>query len=559
MSRVRRSRYHRLAVALLLLLSSGVPAARASEAQSAEAAPAAPALTAEALAATALFDLPAEEWREPSVIRSQDGRLRVDMRVAYAEHQVRDAQGNPLRLRLRSYNGGIVGPTLRVKAGDTLFMTLINDLPPETGPEATDAEAAAAHHHAAMKECPNVPHDFNTTNMHTHGLHISPRPPADDVFQAVRPGGRFGYVFPILPAGNPPGQPPAQHYPGTFWYHAHRHGSTALQLASGMAGTLIVEGDVDQVPEIRSAGERLFVFQQIAHDRNGRVESFGDLRSNWVNVVGEHTRINGVLKPRFILRPGQIERWRMVDAGIFGDVPFHVVPATPGAPGFRTYRIAVDGITLPAPQPVAEVQLAPGYRTDLLVQAPLAEGVYYLRKKTSQFDFTVADDPSPAGPQILAEIVVQGRPCERSQPGCGLGIPTALPHANPILRDVEDREIVARKDVTFSVKTEPLRFLIEDQCFDPDVTLPKFQVTRNTAEEWTLKNTSGGPHPFHIHVNAFQVMEPEGRTWHDTIVIPPGGSVKIRSRFERFDGRFVTHCHILTHEDLGMMQTVEIR
>lgn len=546
------SRSARLTLLALLLGAALAPLATAQE----EATP--PVLSRAALVATALFDAPPQEWWEPPVVASEDHALSTRLVVDYADHEVIDHTGARVKLHLRSYNGQILGPTLRARAGDTLYVQLNNRLPQEPH-LAKDGQTAEAAHHAAMSACPNVPHDFNTTNLHTHGLHISPTRPSDDVFLDVGPKQSFDYVFKILPAGNPgPGNP--VHYPGTFWYHAHRHGSTAMQLASGMAGALIIVGDVDEVPEIKTANERLFVFQQIAYGKDGKIEDFTQLFPNWSTVVNEHTRINGRLKPRFTMRPGQIERWRMIDSGLFADVPFHLVPANPGQPAMQIAQIAVDGITLPAPRKLTQIDLGPGQRTDLLVSAPTAKGTYYLRKLDSKFDFTGVGAADRAEAQILAEIVVDGDPCTRQTPGCGGGVPARLPAPTAMLPDIPER--IPVKDVTFSVEVNPAptRFLIENECFDPDKVLPKFDLELGAAEEWLLHNTSEGVHPYHIHVNAFQVIEADGtKTWRDTVVIPPKSTVRIRSRFERFSGDFVTHCHILIHEDKGMMQRVRIR
>ena len=103
--------------------------------------------------------------------------------------------------------------------------------------------------------CPNhnIPHHSNTTNLHTHGLHISPSNSSDNVLLKIEPGGRFQYRFDI----------PDDHQPGTFWYHAYVHGSTALQVANGMGGALIIEGGLDTLQAISAARERLFMFQQM--------------------------------------------------------------------------------------------------------------------------------------------------------------------------------------------------------------------------------------------------------------------------------------------------------
>lgn len=528
--------------------------------------PPAPTVSAEELAASANADLAPEPWWEPSRIESHGGELAATLDVRYATHHVRDHHGAIRQLHLRSYNGQLVGPTLVFRAGDTLRIKLVNRLPADPDAPA-DPEVAAAAHHAAMSECPNVPHDFDTTNLHTHGLHISPKEPADDVLRSIEPGGHFDYVFPILPAGLPPGQPAGTHYPGTFWYHAHRHGSTAIQLASGMAGALIVKGDVDKMPELASANERLFILQQIAYGADGTIEDFGRLRNNWDNVVRQRTRINGRLYPLIELRPGQIERWRLIDSGVFADLPLSIVPENPNSRPFQLFQIAADGITFEQPRPVRGLELAPGNRADLLVLAPTTEGRYFLYKTQSKYDLTTGGvgEEHLAGPERVAEIVVRGEPCRRGAPGCGSGIPTKLdsPTTRSMLPPIE--RFSKQETVTFSVEPSggPVpKFMIEDDCYKPGVILPKFELKRGDAQEWMLINTSRGPHPFHIHVNAFQLMD-QGGVWRDTVMIPPAtndgpGKVRIRTRFERFDGTFVTHCHILTHEDLGMMQEVRI-
>src|SRR5262249_54872784 len=139
---------------------------------------------------------------------------------------------------LRNYNGKLVGPTLHVRPGDTLRITLKNELDPETDTGALDTM-----------------HGFNTTNLHTHGLNVSPSGDSDNVLREVGPGKTASYVIKI----------PANHPAGTFWYHAHKHGSVAGQVGSGMAGALIIAGGQDNVPEIAAAADRVLVLQQIPY------------------------------------------------------------------------------------------------------------------------------------------------------------------------------------------------------------------------------------------------------------------------------------------------------
>src|SRR5262249_49159893 len=146
-----------------------------------------------------------EPFAEAETIRSVDGRLHVTLTVNYGDNVIRGS-----RVRLRCYNGRLVGPTLRAKPGDVLHVRLDNRLP----------EVPELPVHSV-----NVPHGLNSTNLHTHGLHVSPEGNSDNVYLDVRPGQTQDYEIKI----------PKDHVAGTFWYHPHRHGSVALQASSGMS------------------------------------------------------------------------------------------------------------------------------------------------------------------------------------------------------------------------------------------------------------------------------------------------------------------------------------
>lgn len=502
-------------------------------------------LTAAELKKTDLGQTPASDWAEPPVLKSENGKLETTLKVAYAKNFL-DVGTERKWLWLRSYNGMLTGPTLRVKPGDTLKVHLVNDLP---GPEQE----------MVMKEgeCAQPTHGFNVTNLHTHGLHISPKEPGDNVLVKVGPGHDYPYKFEILPAGNP-GPEKARQYPGTFWYHAHNHGSTAMQLASGMSGALIVEGDIDEVPEIKAARERLFLFQQLAYNDKGEVEEFKEIEDEW-STGQRHTIINGRVKPRFKMRPGEVERWRFIDSGIFEDLPVTIRPAQEGG-AFKMYRIAIDGITPPKSEEVASVELGPGYRVDLLVKAPAQKGTYYLYKQPSLYSLSgKKKSPGVNNEQILAEIEVEGEDCVAgSTPSCATQIPVALPAPTDMLPDIPKPKMT--REIKFKVVNADLQlFSINNTCYDHNK--PIAEPTVGDVEEWTVSNLTEIAHPFHIHVNAFQIVDAQGnpQEWHDTIMVPPFGKVKFRTRFERFDGEFVLHCHILTHEDSGMMQLVRVK
>jgi FtsP/CotA-like multicopper oxidase with cupredoxin domain len=160
-----------------------------------------------------------------------------------------------------------------------------------------------------------------------------------------------------------------------------------------MAGALIVEGDINRIPAVARARERIFVFQQLAFDKDGEIKSIEHLNSNWTgkepqNGPKKHTSINGVVKPLIVMRPGQVERWRMIDAGVFEFLDLSL--RKKDDPG-------------------------PGHRADALVQAPLTPGIYELYKSKPTFNllaFATEQESRLAGkPEILAEIKVEPGTC----------------------------------------------------------------------------------------------------------------------------------------------------
>jgi hypothetical protein len=203
-----------------------------------------------------------------------DGELRTTLRLQYA---YRDIGG--YRLFVRTYEGTVPGPTLRVKPGDLLRITLINDLPPNRDP------APVIH---------SLPHQFNTTNFHSHGLHVSPSGISDNVMRIMEPGKSYDIEIAIH----------ADHIPGTNWYHPHAHGSADVQIASGAVGALIIEGDFADVPEIAAAQERLLVLTEAVFDSFGTIENFETL---FPETAARFLAVNGVREPTITMRPGEVQ------------------------------------------------------------------------------------------------------------------------------------------------------------------------------------------------------------------------------------------------------------
>jgi FtsP/CotA-like multicopper oxidase with cupredoxin domain len=485
----------------------------------------------------------------PEERRSRDVDVRLEVRYALNRIAKRLEDGKVLesdQVRLRSYNGQLVGPVIEARPGDTLNVFLNNNLPeiPQPPPGTPPPPS-------------NAPHGFNATNLHFHGLHVSPAGISDNVMIAAGPGDRLQYEVKI----------PTDHPAGTYWYHPHKHGSVTLQVASGMAGALIIRGDIDRVPAIKNARERIFVFQQIAYTLNaqgiGEVESYVPAFTpfGWSQMIAQGRRftINGEVEPTLSLKPGEVQRWRFIHAGTREPLQVKLVkrdPRTGAEVPIPQYQIAQDGITMGFIDKVDVTELHPAYRVDVLVRAvddngkPLPEGVYWL----------VDENPAARGTpsRDLARVVVKGGNCEMKLPK-----ESELKALAPF-KPIEDSELTGPpQQAHFSIDPPipvpgqpPPRFLINGKEFDPHA--PPRQLKLGTAQEWHISSRDLD-HPFHIHVNPFMFRRPDGRViWKDTVNLAPLQSMTIRTRYQRYIGVFMVHCHILVHADLGMAETMEI-
>lgn len=600
--------------------------------------------------------------RSISEATAQPMDLRVALSVQYRDGALWNAatrKNDPVRLR--SYLAGestpssLVGPTIEARPGDTLRLHLTNDLP------ADDPSCAHAHHGQAHDL--NIPHCFNSTNMHAHGIWVSPTGNSDNVFLRFDPGTSFEHEYAI----------PADHPAGTFWYHPHLHGSTALQVSSGMAGALILRGD--RMPSADRPGdldvllrptktqpfrERVILFQQFAYgceDENRQIKT--DISGRWIcddgdvgvieqylstsgpntfgggvwNASGRHTAINGLVLP--VLKgvtAGQFERWRLIHAGVRDTVNLTVVPldetsfssnavetmdtetltAACRGPSVPLNLVAADGLTMNRVRARKNAVMQPGYRWDALLAFPSA-GRYCLLDVQDPIGGGM-DNQTPHDTELLAlvEVDAGGGVAETADDGAlaaalidaarqnitgdmaarvvndlenGLSLAAFAAHRSLMGTEPQrTRHVVYNIDIT----TNPVRYEINGKPFDPtDV----WSLELGAVEDWVLSSTWEG-HPHHVHVNPFQivaVLDPDGKdvsmpgsvddftgevdtqfaglkgVWKDTIWVknpkksPEGAyTIRVRTKYRRYIGRFVLHCHILDHEDQGMMQIVEI-
>jgi FtsP/CotA-like multicopper oxidase with cupredoxin domain len=247
------------------------------------------------------------------------------------------------------------------------------------------------------------------------------------------------------------------------------------------------------------------------------------------------------------MRPGKVQRWRVVNAGYQDDMLLKLEQ-------HELHAIAYDGIQLGAMETMKTYLILLGQRADFLIKAG-DPGAYELHA----LDYDQGH-PSPVGP--LARVVVSGEPMD-------MKLPASLP--KPPLDDIEDSELTGHRKLVFSATSpeadaaghwQEFSFFIDGKKFDP--TRIGQRVKLGSVEEWTILNTpEHDDHVFHIHTNPFAIVKLNGKLtkpqWRDTAIVErKGGTLTFRSRFLDYTGIFMLHCHMMNHEEMGMMQTVEV-
>ena len=350
------------------------------------------------------------------------------------------------------------------------------------------------------------------TNLHTHGPHVSPNGNSDNPFIMIDPGKTFKYQFKI----------PKNQEPGTFWYHPHHHEFVAKQLSAGLAGTIIIEGESDKL--LSKTSDRVLVF---ADPRIGTTEAVMDtgMMDQMHGRIGDYLLINGQLKPTITAKKGVTERWRLVNASpsLFLNLSIEGGTFTViGTDGGRT-----------KPYEVSKLSITPGQRYEVLVN-------------TTRSGFV----------RIFHENGVIGY---LNSPVIKAQIP-----AIPAVATIPAAKVVKTRNIAIEQKGNgmmSMNFTFNGETFSADKINQKVKL--NTVEDWVLTNTSHMVHPFHIHAWAFQIIDRgDGKPepgWKDTVAIPVGSKVRIRINFADFGGKSVYHCHILDHEDTGMMGIVEVK
>jgi FtsP/CotA-like multicopper oxidase with cupredoxin domain len=522
---------------------------------------------------------------EPEDLHSQNGVLEAQLTA----NDAADASG-AIRF-CYSDAAGRESPNLRVNPGDVVILHLKNALT-DLSPGGAGAAPAHSHRHSQMTNAPCTSGIMSavSTNLHFHGLTIPPVCHQDDVLKtSVQPGDApFEYRFRI----------PETEPPGLYWYHPHIHGFSKQQLLGGASGALIVEGIERANKSVAGLPERVFIIRdqdlmnpnappaksepvvpKFLVDRDGDAANNGtgfgkpakDLSINYVPVPYPD------YPPAVIeMRPGEQQLWRVLNASAITylnlAVLFHRSPQPLGL-------VAMDGVPMNQGESVdwqTHIGLPPGARAEFILKGPAEGEPGLLVTRTVDTGPGGENDPN----RLLAKIVaLTNAPESRSRLQSS---PEPLPpRSETWLGDVSPvrvrRLYFSEKLIDPNDPTSAVEFYLtvdgqEPKMFDMSSDIPNIVAQQGTVEDWIIENRSKELHAFHIHQLHFLLLDYLGRQVNedflrDTVNVPyyDGRSLaypSIRLRMDFRDpnivGTFVYHCHLLEHEDKGMMGSIRV-
>jgi bilirubin oxidase len=400
-----------------------------------------------------------------------------------------------------AYNGSVPGPTLEVHEGDRVIIHFRNDLP-------------------------------EPTTIHWHGLHI----PADMDGSPLRPigaGKRFDYTF-VIPRGSA----------GTYWYHPHPDNRTGYQMAMGLYGAIIVRDPNDPLPA--SLPEKLLIISDNRFRADGSPE-FADPHSLQEQIDQENGRegnvlfVNGQVMPRINIRSGEVQRWRILNVSAARIYRLSI-------PGQTFLHVGDDGGLFERPVEVKDILLANSERLELLVRGSGSPASRTMLQSLpyDRYDPHTRPEDWEASRDLLSLQYTEAPPMQ----------PVALPATLRPVAALDTARVTSRHVIVLS------QGLINGKMMDMNRVDVRSRL--GATEIWELENVVTMDHPFHLHGFQFQILDRDGkpepyRSWKDVVNVRKHETVRFIVRLDDFPGKWMYHCHILDHEDHGMMGILEVR
>ncbi|AZO70518.1 MAG: multicopper oxidase family protein [Mesorhizobium sp.] len=446
-----------------------------------------------------------EALRELSLLANDAGRpglFRARLTAAPATARFAADRDTPIL----GYNGMSPGPLIEAHEGDRVEITFANRIEGEP------------------------------STIHWHGMPV-PAGQDGNPMDQVAAGADRVYAF-ELPEGSA----------GSYWYHPHPHGRTAEQVYRGLAGAFVVKAKADPVPT--AYGDTVLMFTDLRLAADGSMPE-SDMKDLMNGRVGDHVLVNGQKNPRLAMAMGAKRRLRLYNAtnARFLRLAFD---------GAAMTIIGTDGGLLGKPVAADEILLSPAERVELVVAFD-RPGAATLTALDYDRGWMGPGQPADAGLTLLT-VDVSETPAEAMPP-----LPEQLRPIAPLGQPTVSRRFVFTETMAMNATGMEMGFLINGKAFD----MERVDIVARAGETelWEIVNQADMDHPFHLHGTQFQVVERErdGKVskqpylaWKDTVNVARGETVRLKLRQER-PGPRMYHCHILEHEQLGMMGIVDVQ
>jgi FtsP/CotA-like multicopper oxidase with cupredoxin domain len=497
------------------------------------------------------------------------------LQVRFSYQHVIDAAGRELFCFMTP--DGLQNPTLHVSPGDHLMITVTNNLPPGTGSMGVSAPNCGA---ATMNS--------SSLNIHYHGTNTSPTCHQDEVIKTmINPGQTFQYNV-AFPANEPP---------GLYWYHPHIHGIAEHALQGGAAGAIVVDGIQNVQPAVSGLRQRVLMVrdQNVPGNPNpqGNIPSW-DVTLNYIPITSPSKANSKDFVPAILqMQVGDSEFFRVSNS--CSDTILDLQYVFDGRPQIMQV-VAIDGVSVNSQDgaqpgsliPLTHFLLPPAARVEFVVSAP-PQSVKLAQLITLGINTGPLGDDDPQRPLATIQLVDEIQSAEKDGT-----VPAShsLAGGQQRFAGLAAAPIAANRTVYFDENCAPLstnctpnQFFMgvvgkPEHVFDPNLP-PDIVATQGTVEKWTIQNRAGENHEFHFHQVHFLVVSQDnfelngsqqspGVTgqYLDMIQVPywdgnpnhPYPSVTALIDFRGPDiGDFVFHCHILGHEDLGMMNIIQVQ
>ena len=485
--------------------------------------------------------------QDPLSLTAKNGVLKAELTL---RHSVDIGGFNHYCLNYHTAKGDVEAPTLRLKQGEKLSLDVKDRITMDASESMSLMDGMSL---PASKTCGDTGvMTINSTNVHFHGLNVSPHCHQDNVLTTLIQPGTAGFDFNIpIPKNEPP---------GLYWYHPHVHGFTEFQVNGGAAGAIIVEG-MDKIrPEVAGLTERVFIVRQ--QYLVPWVPGPYQLTLNY-ELANSPTFPSPVIK----MKPGEKQFWRVANATIQDFMPLQVV--VNGKPE-KLQLIALDGYPLAKPRFEDTILVPPAGRAEFIVQAPQTGTASF----AAQF-YSTGPTGNPDFAQELGKVELSTDEVQETKDADG---GHRMSMASIKFAGLSKQKPTALRKIYFSEEfggtNGPIQFYItvegqKQKVFEGNEK-PVITTHVGAVEDWIIENHALETHAFHMHQIHFLVTEVDGKPvknqdLRDTIEVPfwegpghPYHSVKMRMDFRdpTIAGTFVFHCHILLHEDMGMMHKI---